>query len=152
VLCRRHDGNGFSRPVGGGIGAYLKSVSPRTQIVGCWPKNAPALYECLRHGAVVDVPEEPTLSESTAGGIEPNSVTLALGKQVIDRSVLVTEAEILAAMRRLRDTRGWNVEGAAGVALAALLRHAAEYSGKAVAIILCGGNLSPRVRGQLASA
>ncbi len=136
----------------GGIGAYLKSVSPRTEVVACWPRNAPALYESLRHGAVIDVPEEPTLSESTAGGIEPNSVTLALGKQVIDRSVLVTEAEILAAMRRLRDTRGWIVEGAAGVALAALLRHPDEYSGKAVAIVLCGGNLSPRVRGALASA
>src|SRR5580658_8376290 len=62
----------------GGIGAYLKSVSPRTEIVGCWPENSPVLYECLRAGNVVDVPERPTLSESTAGGLEPGSVTLSV--------------------------------------------------------------------------
>jgi threonine dehydratase len=129
-----------------GVGAYLKSVSPQTQIVGCWPKNAPALYECLQRGTVVDVPEEPTLSESTAGGIEPGSVTLPLCQRVIDRSVLVTEDEIFSAMCRLRDARGWIVEGAAAVALAAFVRHAAEYAGKTVAIILCGGNLNPQVR------
>ena len=140
--------------VGGGglivcIGGYLKAGSPQTQILRCWRSHAPALYECLKRGAVIDVPEEPTLSESTAGGIEPGAITLPLGQQVIDRSVLVTEEEILAAMRRLRDTRGWIVEGAAGVALAAFLRHAAEYAGKTVAIILCGGNLSPEAREQM---
>jgi threonine dehydratase len=133
----------------GGIGAYLKAVSPSTQIIGCWPENSPALCECLRQGRIVEVAERPTLSESTAGGVEPGAITFELGQQVIDRTMLVSEAEILRAMRQLRDHEGWVVEGAAGVAFAAFLKHAEEFADRTVAIILCGGNLSPGVRQQL---
>ena len=133
----------------GGIGAYLKAVSPHTQIIGCWPENSPALCECLRQGRIVEVPESPTLSESTAGGVEPGSITFELGQQVIDRTILVSEAEILRAMRQLRDHEGWLVEGAAGVAFAAFLKHAEDFKDRTAVIILCGGNLSPGVLQQL---
>ena len=128
-----------------GIGSYLKSVSPRTEIVGCWPENSPVMLRCMEAGAVIDVPEEATISESTAGGLEPESVTLELCRAVIDRGVLVTEDEILAAMRLLLATEHWLVEGAAGVALAAFLKEAARYRDKRVAVVLCGRNLSPAV-------
>jgi threonine dehydratase len=58
------------------------------------------MYECMRAGRILDVPERPTLSESTAGGLEPESVTLDICRRVVDRSVLVSEEEILAAMQR----------------------------------------------------
>jgi len=128
-----------------GIGSYFKSVSPRTEIVGCWPENSPVMLRCMEAGAVIDVPEEATISESTAGGLEPESVTLELCRAVIDRGVLVTEDEILAAMRLLLATEHWLVEGAAGVALAAFLKEAARYRDKRVAVVLCGRNLSPAV-------
>jgi len=51
-----------------GIAGYLKNVSPATEIVGCWAGNSPVLYRCLDAGRVIYVPEQPTLSESTAGG------------------------------------------------------------------------------------
>jgi len=132
-----------------GIGGYLKSVSPRTEIVGCWPENSPVLYECLRAGRVIEVPERPTLSESTAGGVEPESVTLALCRSVIDRCVLVSESEIRAAMRLVLETEHWLVEGAAAVAVAAFRRDARRWDGKKVAIILCGRNVSPEVLAQV---
>jgi threonine dehydratase len=128
-----------------GIGSYFKSVSPRTEIVGCWPQASPVMLRCMEAGRIVDVAEEPTLSESTAGGLEPESVTLDLCRATIDRSVLVTEEEILAAMRLLLVTEHWLVEGAAGVALAAFVQNAARYRGKRVAVVLCGRNLSPTV-------
>ncbi|MBS1859678.1 MAG: threonine/serine dehydratase [Acidobacteria bacterium] len=128
-----------------GIGTYLKAVSPRTEIVGCWPENSPVMLRCMEAGRIVDVPEQPTLSESTAGGLEPDSVTLPLCRAAIDRGVLVTEEEILAAMRLLLHTEHWVVEGAAGVALAAFLKDAARYRGKRAAVVLCGRNLSTAV-------
>ena len=133
----------------GGIGAYLKSASPRIEIVGCWPQNSRALYESMKAGRILDVPEQPTLSESTAGGLEPGSVTLKVCKSVIDRCVLVSEDEILTAMRMVRDAKGWVMEGAAGVALAAFLKEPARYAGKSVAVIICGGNVSPEVQQRL---
>ena len=77
--------------------------------------------------------------------MEPGAITFELGQQVIDRTILVSESEILGAMRLLRDHEGWVVEGAAGVALAAFLKHAKEFADRTVVIILCGGNLSPGV-------
>jgi threonine dehydratase len=133
----------------GGIGAYLKWASPQTEVVGCWPKNSRVLYESIKAGRIIEVAEESTVSESTAGGLESGSITLDTGRAVIDRSVLVSEDEILAAMRMVREAQGWLMEGAAGTALAAFLQTADRYAGKTVVVIICGGNVSEQVQEQV---
>lgn len=128
----------------GGIGMHLKDMSPTTEIVGCWPENSPALHECMRAGKFLDeVTDKPTYSTSTAGGIEPGAITLEIARRVVDRSILVSETEILDATRRFFREEGQLIEGAAGVAVAAFLRNACDYAGKAVAIVICGGNVDP---------
>jgi threonine dehydratase len=124
-----------------GIGAYLKAVSPHTEIVGCWPENSPVMHACMQAGAIVDVPESATLSESTAGGLEPGAVTLGICRRVIDRCVFVTEDEILAAMQRVLHDEHWLIEGAAAVAVAAYLKDPRENA----VVLLCGRNVSPEV-------
>jgi threonine dehydratase len=57
------------------------------------------MHECLQAGRVTHFPEQPSLSESTAGGIEPGSITFDLCQKVIDQRVLVSEPEMLDAMR-----------------------------------------------------
>jgi threonine dehydratase len=127
-----------------GVAAYLKSVSPHTRVIGCWPENARSLYECLRAGKVIDVPEEPTISESTAGGVEEGSVTLQLCQQLIDDYTLVSEAEIRQAIKMIFDEEHWIIEGSAGVAVAAYLKDRERYAGQNIAIILCGRNISSK--------
>jgi threonine dehydratase len=127
----------------GGIGAYLKEVNPSVEVIGCWPENSPVMYECMRAGRVVDVPERPTLSESTAGGLEPGSVTLDVCRRVVDRAVFVSEEEIRDAMRLVLRTELWLIEGAAAVAVAAFRKEQARYQGRNAAIVICGRNLSP---------
>jgi threonine dehydratase len=134
----------------GGIGAYLKSFSPQTEIIGSWPENSPVLSECIRAGRVIEVPEKPTLSESTAGGLERDSVTLNICSHVIDRCVLVSEAEILSAMRQILETEHWLIEAAAAVAVAAFIKQAERYEHKNVAVVLCGRNTSAEVLHKLA--
>jgi len=133
----------------GGIGAYMKHASPATEIIGCWPENSRVLLESIKAGRILDVPEQPTLSESTAGGLEPGSVTLGICAHVIDRSVLVSEDEILGAMRKVRALRGWIIEGAAAVAVAAFLKEAQHYRGRQTAVVICGGNVSEKVLARL---
>ena len=123
----------------GGVGAYFRHHLPHTRIVGCWPENSPVLYECLRVGRFVTVPERPTLSDSTAGDLEPGAITLALAQQVVDAGMLVSEEQIGAAMQ-VAEEQGWHIEGAAGVALAALIARAEDFAGQTVAVIFCGGN------------
>jgi len=125
-----------------GIAAYLKSASPHTRVIGCWPENSRPLYECLRAGRVIEVPEEPTISESTTGGVEQGSVTLPLCQRLIDDYALVSEAEIRDAMRLIFDKERWVIEGSAGVAVAAYLKERERHAGQNVAIILCGRNIS----------
>jgi len=129
-----------------GVGSYLRARSPHTEVIACWPENSRVLYECLRAGRIIEYPESYTVSESTAGGVEPGSITFELARAAIHRSVLVSEGAILDAMRWARD-REWIIEGAAGVALAALFQDASRYAGKAVVVLFCGGNLSPEVLG-----
>lgn len=132
-----------------GIGSHLKRASAATQIVACWPENAPALDACLRAGRIIDVDEKPTLSTSTAGGIEPGAMTFPIAQRVIDRSVRVSEEEILDSLRQLYTEEEWIVEGAAGVALASLLQLAREYVGKNVVVVICGGNVAPCIEQQI---
>lgn len=125
-----------------GIAAYLKTFSPHTRIVGCWPENSPVLHECLKAGKIFDCPELPTLSDSTAGGLEPGSITFDLCRDLVDDQVLVSEEEIKQALRLLIETERWIVEGAAGVALAALLKERERFAGRRVVVLLCGRNIA----------
>ena len=131
-----------------GIGSYLKVRSPQTEVVACWPENSRVLYECLHAGRIVDYPEKYTLSESTAGGVEPGSITFDLARDVISRSVLVSEGAILDAMVWAH-RHGWTIEGSAAVALAAFFADPSRYEDKNVVVVFCGGNLSPEVDARL---
>jgi threonine dehydratase len=127
-----------------GIGSYLREAAPHAEIIGCWPQNSAVLYECIKAGRIFDAPESTTLSESTAGGVEAGSITFDLCREVMHRGVLVSEDEILHAMR-WGHSQGWAIEGASGVALAAYFKEAARYTDKKAVVLICGGNPSPAV-------
>ncbi len=125
-----------------GVGAYLKAVKPDIKIVGCWPKNAPAMLESLQAGRIVDTLEKPTLSTATAGGVEPNSITFPLCQRLIDDYVTVSEGEIADGIKFIAEHEHWLIEGAAAVAVAAFTKMANHFRAKKVAIVLCGRNLN----------
>ncbi|OMQ20294.1 threonine/serine dehydratase [Serratia oryzae] len=124
-----------------GIGTVMKQLSPKTQVIACWPENATSMYSALEAGYIHPVEEQETLSDGTAGGVEPGAITFPLCQQVIDRKVLVSEQEIKQAMRMIAASDRWIIEGAAGVALAAACKLAPEFQGKKVAVVLCGKNI-----------
>lgn len=125
-----------------GVAAYLKAQWPQLLVVGCQPERSAVMAESVRAGRIVELPDPPTLSDGTAGGIEAGSVTFPLCQRLVDRFELVSEAEIAAAMRLAIETQHTLIEGAAGVALAAFLRSAEAFRGKRVAVVLCGANVS----------
>ena len=125
---------------GGGLISGIASAM-RCQVVGCWPENSVAMYESMRAGEIVAPPERPTLSDATAGSVEPGAITLDLCRSLIDECVLVSEAEIADAIRFMIAEHQMIVEGAAGVAVAAYRKTASRYAGRSVGIVLCGGNI-----------
>ena len=125
-----------------GIGTYLKARRPDVEIIGCWPENAPAMHLCMKRGKVYKTPETYTLADGCAGSIEKNAITLAICRQVIDRHLLMSEAEIASAMRDMAATEEFIIEGSAGVALAAGLKTARDYRGRKIAVVICGRNIA----------
>ena len=125
----------------GGLGTAVKAVNPRVRVIGVWPEASPCMLRALEVGRIVPVEEHPTLSDATAGAIEPGSITFPICQAVIDDYVAVSESEIAAAMWRLAESEHLMVEGAAGVALAGLTRLAAAHAGRKVAVVICGRNI-----------
>jgi threonine dehydratase len=128
-----------------GIAAWLRERWPGVRVIGCSPEHSAVMIESLRAGRILELPSRPTLSDGTAGGVEPDAITFPLCRLLGDEWVTVSETEILQAMRLLRDTHGMLVEGAAGVALAGYLRTAPRWRGQDTVVVLCGGNVSPAV-------
>ncbi|KCV67197.1 hypothetical protein H696_06384, partial [Fonticula alba] len=141
-------------------------------VIGCLPAASPVISLSLRRGAPapLDLPDfdGPTLSDGSAGGVDPDSLTYPLCRRLVDAwRDDVSEEQIAGALRLAFRLDAQRVEGAAGVALAALLadspagrsasqvptfaadpatgQGAALAPGMRVAVILCGGNISDEV-------
>lgn len=128
-----------------GVAAYLKSVNPQLRVIGCQPANSRVMYESVRAGRILELASEPTLSDGTAGGIEAGSITFPLCQALIDEFVLVTEDDIRKCLRLMVDEHHMLVEGAAAVAVSALLQLGSSVRGRKVAVVLCGANIDTTI-------
>tara|TARA_B100000029_G_scaffold78585_3_gene70065 strand:+ start:428 stop:1378 length:951 start_codon:yes stop_codon:yes gene_type:complete len=125
-----------------GIAATLAVVSPATRVFGVSPENSQVMIQSIRANQILDLPSLPTLSDGTAGGIEPGSVTFELIRDHVDELLTVSEAEIAHAMRTFMEAEHQLLEGAAGVALAGCLKQGRGLEGRRVVVIVCGANIS----------
>jgi len=125
-----------------GVGSVLKQHNPDLMLFGCQPQASAVMAKSAAAGELLDLPSEATLSDGTAGGIEPDAITFELCRELADEFVLVSEVEIADAMRQYMAVEDDRIEGAAGVAIAALLAAASEIKGQQVVVIICGGNIS----------
>jgi threonine dehydratase len=125
-----------------GIGSIVKATRPDCDIVSCQPAASAVMTESIQAGEILDLPSSRTLSDGTAGGIEAGAITFDICRKVIDRFVVVSEEEIAHAMREFIDAQHQLLEGAAGVALAGLLKAGRDYAGRNVVVVICGGNIS----------
>jgi threonine dehydratase len=136
-----------------GIAGYLDAVSPGTRIVGCSPRQSAVMAESIRQGRIVELESGPTLSDGTAGGVEPDALTFEWCRTLVDEWVLVDEEAIALAMRQAVLADHLVVEGAAGVAMAAVLAGGERWRGARVAVVVCGGNVGAgTLAGVLAAA
>lgn len=125
-----------------GIAGYLKAARPGIKVIGCLPENSPVMAASVKAGRIIEMESRPTLSNGSAGGIEPGAITFELCQMWVDDYVLVSEEEIKAAMRLVIETQHMLIEGAAGVAVAAYLKTAERFRAQNVVIVICGANIS----------
>lgn len=125
-----------------GIGAVLKSFSPRTRVYGVAAQNSAALAASMAAGRVVETEHLDTLADGVAGGMDEDSITLPLSLSVVDEVVTCTEADIGMALKELAFKENQIVEGAAALALAGFLKVAESCKGQQNVVVLCGANFN----------
>jgi threonine dehydratase len=134
-------------PVGGGglisgIATVIKAMSPHTEMIGVQSEVSPEVYESWKAGHWVDSEESDSLAQGLMGGVEPDSITLDIIQEQLDRIVLVSEKSILEAIRVLYEKEKLVIEGAGAASTAMLLEYKAELVGKRVVAVVSGGNIS----------
>lgn len=124
-----------------GIGGVLKHRHAGIRIIGCQPEHSPEMKLSVEAGHIVDYPETPTLSDGSAGGIEPGAITFPVCQEVIDGFCLASEEEIRQAIRFIYKETGEVIEGAAGVAVACAEKVLSGGRYQHPVVVICGGNI-----------
>jgi threonine dehydratase len=136
-------------PIGMGSGicgaiAAREALGLKTEIVGVVAAAAPAYAESFALRNVVSKPVSPTLADGMAVRV-PDAQALELILRGVARVVVVNEAEIACAMRRLfTDTHNVS-EGAGAAALAAAIRERSKLRGQRVAVVQTGANVDREI-------
>ena len=125
-----------------GIGAFIKHNATSVNIIGCEPINSKEMTLSLLAGKIVDQEDaKDTLSDGSAGGIEPGAITFDICQQVVDHSILVSEEEIKDALKMMIYEHGKIIEGAAAVTIASLIKDKDRFKGRKVVLVICGSNI-----------
>jgi threonine dehydratase len=143
-------------PIGGGglmsgVACAVKAVRPECRVVGVELEAGPGMTPALAAGNPVPVKRPSTLAD----GLTPpfvGGIAVEVALHALDDLVLVTEEEIMEAMRELLVRAKLFVEGSGAAATAALLGGKVKVrDGERVVSIISGGNADPdRVMGLFA--
>jgi threo-3-hydroxy-L-aspartate ammonia-lyase len=133
-------------PVGGGgliagCGTAAKAIRPGIRVVGVEPETGDDTKRSLDRGERVRLPAVPS---TVADGLQldtPGELTFEVNRAVVDEVLLVSDAEIVGAMRYLFERLKVVVEPSGAVPVAALLSGKLESSGLRVGAVLSGGNV-----------
>ena len=122
-----------------GTAIAAKSLRPQIRVVGAEPRNADDAYRSLGAGRI----EPAAKTETIADGLRATlcELTFTILRERIDEIALVSEEEIVAAMRLVWERMRIIIEPSAAVAAAVVLGRKIRLDGKRVGVILSGGNL-----------
>jgi len=135
-------------PIGGGglmagVTCAVKALRPRCRVIGVELAAGPGMTPALAAGKPVSVTRPSTLAD----GLGPpfvGALPLEIAQQALDDLVLVTEEEIMEAMRMLLVRAKLYVEGSGAAATAALIAGKVKLpDGAKVVAIVSGGNVDP---------
>jgi threonine dehydratase len=124
-----------------GVAAAVKSGRPNVRVVGVQASRAPAYYESWRSGRVVTTETADTIADGLAT-TTPTAPNVERVRELVDDMVLVSEDEMLGAMRWLAEEERLTAEPAGAASVAALLQARSAWPGPVVAL-LTGANVSP---------
>jgi threonine dehydratase len=134
-------------PIGGGglisgMAVAGKTLKPDIEIVGVQAALYPSMYNLIKRQHL------PMRRDTLADGIAvkaPGRITSEIVRALVDDIVLVTEQQIEQALSLLITIEKTVTEGAGAAGLAAVLANGARFKGRAVGLVLTGGNIDTRL-------
>jgi threonine dehydratase len=145
ILSQARDLDAVVIPIGGGgliagVATAIKAVRPDVRVIGVEPEGAPTMRRSLDAGSPQTIPVK-TVAD---GLMAPTTAEMNLDivKRLVADVVLVSDDEIVTAMRDLLANTKLVVEPAAAAGVAALLSGKIRFDrGANVVAILTGGNV-----------
>lgn len=144
LLEQEPDLEAIITPVGGGgllAGTALSAhyFAKNCDVFAGEPANADDAYRALKSGRI----ETNEVVNTIADGLKTQlgEVNFPIIKQLVSNIFLVSEAEIVAAMKLIWERMKIIIEPSSAVALAAVLKNKEVFKDKKVGVIISGGNV-----------
>lgn len=134
-------------PIGGGgliagNAIAARARRPTIEIIGAEAALYPSVWNAMT-GETRPL-GGPTLAEGIAVK-NVGKLTMPIIRDLVSKIVLVDEAQLERAVNAYLTLQKTMAEGAGAAGLAAMLAQPEHFRGKKVGLILCGGNIDPRV-------
>jgi len=134
-------------PVGGGgllsgTAVTVKSQKDTVQVIGCEPENADDAFRSKKAGYIIPSENPDTIADGLLTSL--GTKTFPIIRDLVDDIVLVSETEIMNAMRLVFERMKMVIEPSAAVPLGALISDKLEVKDKKVGIIVSGGNIDTK--------
>jgi threonine dehydratase len=134
-------------PIGGGglisgNAIAARAIRPSVEIVGAESALYPSMWNAVTGG------NRPIGGATLAEGIAVKNVgrlTLPIVRECVSEIILVDEPELERAANAYLTLQKAMAEGAGAAGLAAMLAKPERFRGRKVGLVLCGGNIDPRI-------
>lgn len=134
-------------PIGGGglisgNAIAARGARPQIEIIGAEAALYPSMWNAIagEHREIGG----PTLAEGIAVK-NVGKLTLPIIRALVSEIILVDEARLERSVNAYLTLQKTMAEGAGAAGLAAMLTKPERFAGKRVGLILCGGNIDPRI-------
>jgi threonine dehydratase len=134
-------------PIGGGglisgMAVAAKTLKPGIEVIGVQAALYPSMYNLIKGQQL------PMRGDTLAEGIAvkaPGRITSEIVRALVDDIVLVNEQQIEHALSLLITIEKTVTEGAGAAGLAAVLANQERFKGRALGLVLSGGNIDTRL-------
>lgn len=136
-------------PVGGGglISGWAlaaRALNPAIRIIGVEPEGADDVRRSLAEDRIVEIAPPTTIADGVRT-TAPGSITFALMRELVDEVVLVSDEQIMRAVRWVALHMKQVLEPTGALTTAALLAGHYPADSRRIGTVFCGGNVAPEV-------
>jgi threonine dehydratase len=127
-----------------GVAAAIKQMSSKVRVVGVQAERAPSYYLSWKAGKVVTTETCDTCADGLATRT-PDAANVEMIRELVDDVVLVSEEEMLGAIRHLYNEEGVLAEPAGAAVTAAFMARPLQDA-ECVVLLVTGANISEDVK------